>query len=233
MPSDEFLGANRRSWDERVPIHRRDRSGFYAVERFLAGEKQLHAIELGELGDVRGKRLIHLQCHFGLDTLILARHGADVTGVEVRAQCGDIGQLGAIPPPAPAPCSVTAKGEQAVVGTSPACRHGRQEAPVVLREPHPEMCLGLGEVRVAQRRQDLEVVAAGPEHRACLPVHVPVTQTLQTLTSTVPSRGHVEHGRTRSVPLSSQRFSGYAGQASGRCALCDAHRGELAKDLRP
>jgi 2-polyprenyl-3-methyl-5-hydroxy-6-metoxy-1,4-benzoquinol methylase len=82
MPSDEFLAANRRNWDERVVIHRRDRTGFYAVERFLAGEKELHAIELGELGDVAGKRLIHLQCHFGLDTLILARHGAIVTGID-------------------------------------------------------------------------------------------------------------------------------------------------------
>src|SRR5260370_30250512 len=82
MPSDEFLAANRRNWDARVPIHRRDRTGFYAVERFLAGEKRLHAIERGELGDVAGKRLIHLQCQFGLDTLILARHGAIVTGVD-------------------------------------------------------------------------------------------------------------------------------------------------------
>ena len=82
MPSDEFLRANRRSWDERVPIHRRDRSGFYAVERFLVGEKRLRAIELGELDDVAGKRLIHLQCHFGMDTLILARYGATVTGID-------------------------------------------------------------------------------------------------------------------------------------------------------
>jgi SAM-dependent methyltransferase len=82
MPSDEFIAANRRNWDERVPIHRRDRSGFYAVERFLAGEKHLHAIERLELGDVAGKRLIHLQCHFGLDTLILARHGTIVTGLD-------------------------------------------------------------------------------------------------------------------------------------------------------
>ena len=77
-----FLAANRRNWDERVPIHRRDRSGFYAVERFLAGEKSLHAIENGELGAVAGQRIIHLQCHFGLDTLILARHGAIATGVD-------------------------------------------------------------------------------------------------------------------------------------------------------
>jgi SAM-dependent methyltransferase len=77
-----FLAANRRNWDERVPIHRRDRSGFYAIDRFLAGEKSLHAIENGELGAVAGKRLIHLQCHFGLDTLILARHGAIATGLD-------------------------------------------------------------------------------------------------------------------------------------------------------
>jgi hypothetical protein len=54
MGENEFLAANPRNWDERVPIHRRDRSGFYAVERFLAGDKHLHAIELGELGDVAG-----------------------------------------------------------------------------------------------------------------------------------------------------------------------------------
>ncbi len=82
MPRGEFLAANLRNWDERVPIHRRDRTGFYAVERFLAGDKQLHAIERGELGDVAGKRLIHLQCHFGIDTLILARHGAIATGLD-------------------------------------------------------------------------------------------------------------------------------------------------------
>jgi SAM-dependent methyltransferase len=77
-----FLAANRRNWDERVPIHRCDRTGFYAVERFLAGTKPLHVIEQWELGAVAGKRLIHLQCHFGLDTLTLARQGAAVTGVD-------------------------------------------------------------------------------------------------------------------------------------------------------
>jgi len=65
-----------------VPIHRRDRSGFYAVERFLAGNKGLHPIEAMELGEVAGRRLVHLQCHFGLDTLTLARAGAAVTGVD-------------------------------------------------------------------------------------------------------------------------------------------------------
>jgi len=82
MSDVEFIAANRRNWDERVAIHRRDTTGFYAIDRFLAGDKKLHAIESGELGDIAGKRLIHLQCHFGLDTLILARHGAVATGLD-------------------------------------------------------------------------------------------------------------------------------------------------------
>ena len=82
MGLDEFCAANRRNWDERVAIHRRDTTGFYAIERFLAGEKRLHAIDSGELGEIAGKRLIHLQCHFGLDTLILAREGAVATGLD-------------------------------------------------------------------------------------------------------------------------------------------------------
>src|SRR5262245_48080857 len=82
MSRDVFRAANRRNWDERVAIHRRDATGFYGVERFLAGEKRLHAIDSGELGEIAGKRLIHLQCHFGLDTLILARAGAVATGLD-------------------------------------------------------------------------------------------------------------------------------------------------------
>src|SRR5271166_2554146 len=82
MSRDEFCTANRRNWDERVAIHRRDATGFYKVERFLAGEKRLYAIDSGELGEIAGKRLIHLQCHFGLDTLILAREGAVATGLD-------------------------------------------------------------------------------------------------------------------------------------------------------
>jgi SAM-dependent methyltransferase len=82
MDRAEFFAANRANWDERVPIHRRDDSGFYAIDRFLAGEKRLRALDDGELGDVAGKRLVHLQCHFGLDTLTLARAGAIATGLD-------------------------------------------------------------------------------------------------------------------------------------------------------
>jgi 2-polyprenyl-3-methyl-5-hydroxy-6-metoxy-1,4-benzoquinol methylase len=82
MSRDEFRAANRRNWDERVAIHRRDTTGFYGVEQFLAGEKRLYPIDSGELGEIAGKRLIHLQCHFGLDTLIPAREGAVATGLD-------------------------------------------------------------------------------------------------------------------------------------------------------
>src|SRR4029079_13933942 len=49
---------------------------------FLAGNGTLKDLELGLLGDVRGKRILHLQCHFGQDTLSLARKGAEVTGLD-------------------------------------------------------------------------------------------------------------------------------------------------------
>jgi SAM-dependent methyltransferase len=77
-----WKAANRRNWEERAAIHLEDRTGFYRIDRVRAGEDVLGAIEAAEIGDVRGKRLLHLQCHFGLDTLCLARRGATATGVD-------------------------------------------------------------------------------------------------------------------------------------------------------
>src|SRR5436309_15806371 len=77
-----YFEANRRLWDERVAIHRRDATGFYDVETVLAGGDKLNAIEATEIGDVRGLRIAHLQCHFGLDSICLARRGASVTGLD-------------------------------------------------------------------------------------------------------------------------------------------------------
>lgn len=82
MSFESYFEANRRNWDERVSIHVKDAIGFYGVDAFLAGGDGLHAIEAAEIGDVSGLRLAHLQCHFGLDTLALARRGADVTGLD-------------------------------------------------------------------------------------------------------------------------------------------------------
>jgi SAM-dependent methyltransferase len=92
-----YLETNRRHWDEVVPIHAS--SDFYDVASFKAGKTGLNPLELEEVGDVKGKSLLHLQCHFGLDTLAWAREGATVTGVDfseqaietARALAADIG----------------------------------------------------------------------------------------------------------------------------------------------
>jgi SAM-dependent methyltransferase len=77
---DELLAVNRIHWDEVTDVHLA--SEFYDIGSFKAGEERLHGIELSEVGDVSGKSLLHLQCHFGIDTLSWARHGATVTGVD-------------------------------------------------------------------------------------------------------------------------------------------------------
>lgn len=79
------IATNRRNWDERAAIHARDQTGGYMLDRFRAGEDALHAIEAAELGEISGKRVLHLQCHIGRDTLCLARRGAMVTGLDFSA----------------------------------------------------------------------------------------------------------------------------------------------------
>src|SRR5688572_22464440 len=75
-----FFEDNRVMWDASVPVHAASR--FYDLDGFKAGRNTLHTIERERVGDVRGKRLLHLQCHFGMDTLSWARLGADVVGVD-------------------------------------------------------------------------------------------------------------------------------------------------------
>jgi SAM-dependent methyltransferase len=97
---DDYLQANRRLWDAWTDIH--VDSAFYDVESFRDGGDRpirIKEYELGEVGDVRGKRLLHLQCHFGLETLSWARLGATVIGVdfsergieEARRLAADVG----------------------------------------------------------------------------------------------------------------------------------------------
>lgn len=80
MKDRSRMEANRQLWDDRVDVHHR--SDFYDVAGFREGRSTLRSVELEELGDVAGRSLLHLQCHFGLDTLSLARMGARVTGVD-------------------------------------------------------------------------------------------------------------------------------------------------------
>ncbi|MBF8187416.1 class I SAM-dependent methyltransferase [Nonomuraea sp. K274] len=93
----EYLEVNRANWNARVPVH--VGSDFYDVTGFVAGRSRLRPFEREEVGDVSGRRLAHLQCHFGLDTLSWARLGAEVTGLDfsdaaieqaaaIAAKCG-------------------------------------------------------------------------------------------------------------------------------------------------
>ena len=78
--NEQYMEANRQHWDEVTPIH--VASSFYDVEDFKRNPDRLKPVELAELGDVRGKTLLHVQCHFGIDTISWARQGATVTGVD-------------------------------------------------------------------------------------------------------------------------------------------------------
>lgn len=75
-----FVEKNRELWNAWTDIH--EKSDFYDIEGFLAGKSRLKPLERKELPDPSGKTLLHLQCHFGLDTLSWAREGALVTGVD-------------------------------------------------------------------------------------------------------------------------------------------------------
>lgn len=80
MSLQEYFDANKANWDERVPIHTRSKS--YDMEGFLAGNLAILPVDVREMGDVEGKTLLHLQCHFGMDTLSWSRLGAKVTGLD-------------------------------------------------------------------------------------------------------------------------------------------------------
>ena len=78
----DYLRLNREQWNRRTAVHLT--SEFYDVDGWLAGKESLQAPELALLpADLTGLRVLHLQCHFGQDTLSLARRGAEVTGVDL------------------------------------------------------------------------------------------------------------------------------------------------------
>jgi SAM-dependent methyltransferase len=95
---DEYREANQRLWNEWAAIHAR--SEFYDVPGFIAGRDTLYPHEIEALGEVRERSLLHLQCHFGMDTLSWSRRGARVTGTDFSevaiAQAQDLAkQIGA------------------------------------------------------------------------------------------------------------------------------------------
>ena len=78
--SDKFE-TNRKTWNTKVGVH--EKSEFYDLANFKKSKSSLNQYELEALGDVSGKSLLHLQCHFGQDTLSLARLGAKCTGIDI------------------------------------------------------------------------------------------------------------------------------------------------------
>ncbi|UJR24877.1 hypothetical protein I4U23_006246 [Adineta vaga] len=87
-PVANFPTINRQLWNDKVDYHLQ--STMYNLPGFLSGIDTLNQIENDLLGDVQGKRILHLQCHFGLDSLSLARRGAQhVTGVDLSDRAID------------------------------------------------------------------------------------------------------------------------------------------------
>jgi SAM-dependent methyltransferase len=77
---DKFMQENRAHWDEVAAVH--PHTEFYDVTRFKSERTQLDSVVLEQLGDIAVKSVLHLQCHFGMDTIRLAWLGANPTGVD-------------------------------------------------------------------------------------------------------------------------------------------------------
>ncbi len=78
---NDYFKVNKATWNEKVKVH--SESDMYDLEAFKQGKSSLMAYELEALGDVHGKSLLHLQCHFGQDTLSWSRMGAKCVGVDL------------------------------------------------------------------------------------------------------------------------------------------------------
>tara|TARA_R110000772_G_scaffold64089_8_gene143290 strand:- start:25 stop:825 length:801 start_codon:yes stop_codon:yes gene_type:complete len=81
MDLEKAFSTNRETWNKKVAIHAA--SDFYDLENFKKGKSSLTPFEIQALGDVKGKDILHLQCHFGQDTLSFQRMGARCTGVDI------------------------------------------------------------------------------------------------------------------------------------------------------
>ena len=79
--SEDYFEVNRQTWNDKVKIH--SKSDMYNLDAFKNGKSSLMAYELNALGNVKGKSLLHLQCHFGQDTLSWSRAGAKCVGVDL------------------------------------------------------------------------------------------------------------------------------------------------------
>lgn len=78
---DKYFEVNKSTWNEKVKVH--TESEMYDLEAFKKGKSSLMSYEKNALSDVKGKSLLHLQCHFGQDTLSWSRLGAKCIGVDI------------------------------------------------------------------------------------------------------------------------------------------------------
>lgn len=81
MISNDYININKQTWNNKVDVH--IASEFYNMEAFLNGKSTLNNIELELLGNIKGKKILHLQCHYGQDTMSFSRIGAFATGVDL------------------------------------------------------------------------------------------------------------------------------------------------------
>ena len=70
--------ANQAFWDEIAPVHYKS----YDIKKRKQGKSLIDIIQKKEIGSVKDKSLLHLQCHIGTDSLSWALEGAQVTGVD-------------------------------------------------------------------------------------------------------------------------------------------------------
>ncbi len=87
MEELNYIEVNRALWDAKTAHH--IGSAFYNMDGFLRGDTSLNSPELELLGNVAGKTVLHLQCHFGQDSMSLSRMGAKVTGVDFSGEAID------------------------------------------------------------------------------------------------------------------------------------------------
>lgn len=83
----DYRSDNLASWNERAPAHARSHD--YGTPQLIAEKDRLSDVvrfDLPRLGDLRGLKVVHLQCHIGTDTISLARLGAEVTGLDFSDQ---------------------------------------------------------------------------------------------------------------------------------------------------
>ncbi|NNK53463.1 MAG: class I SAM-dependent methyltransferase [Flavobacteriaceae bacterium] len=84
MDFQKEFNTNRETWNKKVAVHAA--SQFYDLEAFKKGADSLKKYEIAALGNVTGRSMLHLQCHFGQDTLSWARRGAKCTGIDISEE---------------------------------------------------------------------------------------------------------------------------------------------------